>query len=61
MVADLDQLAAHGVFVANLSPGRGEPKYLSPEHVAQMKFAVQEAAKRGMKLWLGSTPTYESA
>jgi hypothetical protein len=44
--------ASNGVFVVNVSPGRGEPKYLSPEDMAQMKFAVQEAAKRGTKLWL---------
>ena len=26
-----------------MSPGRGEPKYLSPEHMNQVKFVVQEA------------------
>src|ERR1035441_1106013 len=52
IVQDLDRLAANGVFVVNMSPGRGEPKYLSPEHMDQVKFVVQEAAKRGMKLWL---------
>ena len=52
IVRDLDQLAANGIFVVNLSPGRGEPKYLSPEHMDQVKFTVQEAAKRGMRLWI---------
>jgi hypothetical protein len=60
MVGDLDQLAANGIFVVNVSPGRGEPKYLSPEHMAQMKFTVQEAAKRGMRLWLQDESDYPS-
>ena len=33
IVRDLDRLAANGIFVVNLSPGRGAPKYLSPEHM----------------------------
>src|ERR1035441_3115960 len=49
IVQDLDRLSANGVFIVNMSPGRGEPKYLGPEHMAQVKFVVQEAAKRGMK------------
>ena len=52
IVQDLARLSANGVFVVNMSPGRGEPKYLSPEHMAQVKFVVQEAARRGMKLWI---------
>ena len=60
MVQDFDRLAANGIFVVNMSPGRGEPKYLSPEHVSQVKFAVQEAAKRGMKLWIQDESDYPS-
>ena len=60
IVQDLDRLAASGVFVINHSPGRGEPKYLSPEHMAQVKFVVQEAAKRGMKVWLQDECDYPS-
>src|ERR1022692_2652150 len=60
IVQDLDRLAANGVFVINMSPGRGEPKYLSPEHMAQVKFVVQEAAKRGMKLWIEDEYDYPS-
>ena len=60
IVADLDRLAANGVFVVNLSPGRGEPKYLSPEHIDQVKFVVREAARRGMKLWLQDEYDYPS-
>src|ERR1039457_5990675 len=50
IVQDRDRLSANGVFVVNVSPGRGEPMYLTPEHMNQMKFVVQEAAKRGMKI-----------
>ena len=60
IVQDLDQLSANGVFIVNMSPGRGEPKYLSPEHIAQVKFVVQEAAKRGMKLWIQDEYDYPS-
>jgi alpha-L-rhamnosidase len=60
MLADLDRLSASGVFVVNLSPGRGEPKYLSPEHMSLVKFAVAEAKKRGMKLWLQDESDYPS-
>ena len=60
IVQDLDQLSANGVFIVNMSPGRGEPKYLSPEHMAQVKFVVQEAAKRGMKLWIQDEYDYPS-
>jgi len=60
MVADFDRLAANGIFIVNLSPGRGEPKYLSPEHMSLVKFAVQEAAKRGMRLWMQDESDYPS-
>jgi len=40
---DLDRLSANGIFVVNLSPGRGEPKYLSPDHMSLVKLVVQEA------------------
>jgi len=60
IVQDLDRLSANGVFVVNMSPGRGEPKYLSPEHMAQVKFVVAEAKKRGMKLWIEDEYDYPS-
>jgi hypothetical protein len=60
IVQDLDRLAANGIFVFNMSPGRGEPKYLSPEHLEEVKFVVQEAKKRGMKLWLQDESDYPS-
>jgi len=61
IVQDLDRLAANGVFVVNMAPVRGphpDPKYLSPEHMSLVKIAVQEAAKRGMKLWLQDESDY---
>ena len=60
IVRDLDRLAANGIFVVNLSPGRGEPKYLSPAHMEQVKFTVAEAAKRGMRLWIQDESDYPS-
>ena len=60
IVRDFDRLAANGIFVVNLSPGRGEPKYLSPEHVSQIRFTVEEAAKRGMRLWFQDESDYPS-
>src|SRR5215469_13711223 len=60
IVQDLDRLSANGIFIVNVSPGRGEPPYLSPDHIAQIKFLVQEAAKRGMKLWIQDEYDYPS-
>jgi len=60
IVQDLDRLSANGIFVVNVSPGRGVPMYLTPEHMTQMKFVVQEAKKRGMKLWLQDESDYPS-
>jgi hypothetical protein len=60
IVRDFDRLAANGIFIVNLSPGRGEPKYLSPEHMSQVKFTVQEAAKRNMRLWIQDESDYPS-
>ncbi|MGA2725175.1 MAG: glycosyl hydrolase [Bryobacteraceae bacterium] len=60
IVQDLDRLAANGVFIVNVSPGRGVPWYLTPEHMDQMKFVVQEAKKRGMKIWIQDESDYPS-
>jgi hypothetical protein len=60
IVRDFDRLAANGVFVVNLSPGRGAPQYLTPAHMDQVKFTVQEAAKRGMRLWIQDESDYPS-
>jgi hypothetical protein len=63
IVRDFDRLSANGIFIVNLSPGRrapGEGKYLSPEHMDQVKFTVAEAAKRNMRLWLQDESDYPS-
>ena len=63
IVRDLDRRSANGIFVVNLSPGRrvpGEGKYLSPEHMDQVKFTVAEAAKRNMRLWIQDESDYPS-
>jgi hypothetical protein len=60
---DFDRLSANGIFIVNLSPGRrapGEGKYLSPEHMDQVRFTVQEAAKRNMRLWIQDESDYPS-
>jgi hypothetical protein len=61
IVSEFDQLVANGIYVVNLAPARGmTPKYFSPEHFALMKFAVEEARKRGMKVWLADEGSYPS-
>jgi len=63
IVRDFDRLSANGIFVVNLSPGRrvpGEGKYLSPEHMDQVKFTIAEAAKRNMRVWIQDESDYPS-
>lgn len=63
IVRDLDRLSANGIFVINLSPGRrapGEPAYLSPGHMDQVKFTVAELAKRNMRTWIQDESDYPS-
>ncbi len=63
IVRDLDRLSANGIFIINLSPGRrapGEGKYLSPEHMDQVKFTVGELAKRNMRMWIQDESDYPS-
>ena len=61
IVQEFDSLVANGVYIVNFGPARGmTPKYLSPEHLALTKFAVEEARKRGMKVWIADEGTYPS-
>jgi len=60
IVQDLDRLSANGIFIINMSPGRGAPGYLTPEHIAQVKFVVAEVKKRGMKMWIQDECDYPS-
>ena len=58
---EFDALSKMGMYVVNLGPARGmTPKYLSPEHLALTKFAIEEAEKRGMKVWLADEGSYPS-
>ena len=61
IVSELDQALADGVYVVNIGWGsRLKPKYLSPEQLDLAKFAVGEAKKRGMKVWIQDEGNYPS-
>ena len=61
IVREFDTLSQLGIYVVNLGPARGmTPKYLSPEHLELTRFAVEEASKRGMKVWLADEGSYPS-
>ena len=61
IVQDFDRMVANGIFVANIVVARGgAPAYLSPEYLALMKFAVEQAARRGIKLWFADEASYPS-
>jgi len=61
IVSELDQALADGVYVVNIGWGsRLKPKYLSPEQLDLAKFAVDEAKKRGMKVWIQDEGNYPS-
>jgi hypothetical protein len=61
IVSEFDTLVANGVYVVNLGPSqRMNPKYFSPEYLAITKFAVDEAVKRGMRVWIADEGSYPS-
>ena len=61
IVQEFDSLEANGVYIVNFGPARGmTPKYLSPEYFALIKFAVEEARKRSMKVWIADEGTCPS-
>jgi hypothetical protein len=63
ITADLDRMAANGMFIFNLAPGRrgpGESPYLSDGHMAEVKFIVDQAAKRNMRMWIQDESNYPS-
>ena len=54
-------LSLFSLALVNFGPAqRIAPAYLSPERLALAKFAVEEAAKRGMKVWLADEGSYPS-
>jgi hypothetical protein len=57
IVSEFDSLVANGVYIVNFGPSQHmSPKYFSPEHLALTKFAVDEAVKRGMRVWINRLP-----
>jgi hypothetical protein len=61
IVSEFNSLQANGVYIVNLGPSQHmTPKYFSPEHLALVKFAIEEAAKRGMKIWIADEGSYPS-
>jgi len=61
IVQEFDSLVANSIYVVNFGPARGmTPKYLSPEYFDLIKFAVDEARKRGIKVWIADEGTYPS-
>ena len=61
IVSEFDSLQANGVYIVNFGPSQHmTPKYFSQEHLALIKFGVEEAAKRGMKVWIADEGSYPS-
>ena len=63
ITADLDRMSANGMFLFNLASGKkspGEPPYLSPGHMDEVKFIAAEAAKRNMRFWIQDESNYPS-
>ncbi len=63
ITADLDRMSANGMFLFNLASGKkspGEPPYLSPGHMDEVKFIAEEAAKRNMRFWIQDESNYPS-
>jgi hypothetical protein len=63
ITADLDRMSANGMFIFNLASGKkspGEPPYLSPGHMDEVKFIAAEAAKRNMRFWIQDESNYPS-
>jgi hypothetical protein len=57
---DLDRLSANGIFVVNSRRGAANRNIFRPDHMSLVKLVVQEATKRGMKLWLQDESDYPS-
>jgi hypothetical protein len=61
IISEFDSLQANGVYIVNFGPSQHmTPKYFSQEHLALIKFGVEEAAKRGMKVWIADEGSYPS-
>ncbi|HEX3729277.1 MAG TPA: glycosyl hydrolase, partial [Opitutaceae bacterium] len=59
MRADLDQLKANGVTVCMLDNSGGmQPKYFTPEYLDFIKFTIDQARQRGIKVWIEGEAGY---
>ncbi|MCJ7728728.1 MAG: hypothetical protein MUO27_02435, partial [Sedimentisphaerales bacterium] len=58
---DMDAFSARGVRVVTIEPGYGmSSPYLSPGWFKTIKFAVEQARRRGMRVWLVDEGKYPS-
>jgi len=61
IVRDLDQIHSHGVTGVLLGAAYGiDPPYLSPGFFELIRYAVDQAKQRGMKVWLADEGSYPS-
>jgi len=61
IVRDLDNIHAHGVQGVLLGTAYGvDPPYLSPPFFELIRYAVEQARQRGMKVWLADEGSYPS-
>ncbi|HVS52664.1 MAG TPA: glycosyl hydrolase, partial [Opitutaceae bacterium] len=59
IAADIERAAANGAGVYMINNSRGlQPKYFSPEYLDLVKFAVGEAKRHGMKVWIEDEAGY---
>jgi len=49
IVSEFDSLVANGVYIVDFGPSQNmNPKYFSREHLALVRFGIEQASKRGM-------------
>ena len=58
ILADIEQISAHGGGGYMINSGGRQPKYLSPEYLELFKFAVDECKKHGLKIWIDGDDGY---
>jgi len=61
IVKELDEIKAQGISTVLIGAAYNvQPRYLSPEWFDRIRFAVEEAAKRDMGVWIADEGTYPS-
>jgi hypothetical protein len=59
ILADIENAAANGAGVYMIDNSRGlRPKYFTPEYLDLVKFAVDECAQHGLKVWIEGDAGY---